>query len=63
MSATKTAAGLCPACSARRSAAAERADEYTARSTPEAPDVTAEREHRMTITAWAACTGCSGRTR
>lgn len=61
MIATKT--GLCAACQARRGNATAHASQYTARTTPEAPDVPADREHRMTITVWAACTGCSGRTR
>lgn len=60
--ATKTT-GLCAACQARRSNAAAHPDQYTARTTAEAPDVPADRDHKLTIVVWAACSDCSGRTR
>lgn len=61
MTATKT--GLCAICKARRSSATAHPDQYTARTTPEYPDVHADREHRIRIAVWDACTHCSGRTR
>jgi hypothetical protein len=62
VSAWKTAT-LCAACQARRDSADGHTREYAARTTPEAPDVLADRDHHIRITVWAACMGCSGRTR
>jgi hypothetical protein len=59
--AVKTA--LCEACKARRDAADARTREFVERITPDYPDVSADRDHHIRITIWAACSGCSGRTR
>lgn len=62
MTAVKTPV-LCAACTARQAAAPGQAREYIERTTAEAPDVPARRDHHIRITVWAACSGCSGRTR
>jgi hypothetical protein len=59
--AVKTA--LCEACKARRDAADGRTREFAERTTPDYPDVTAPRVHRLTITVWNTCTECPGRAR
>jgi hypothetical protein len=54
---------LCASCTSRRDAADGRTREFVERITPDYPDVSADRDHHIRITVWAACSGCSGRTR
>lgn len=63
MTATKTAPRLCVRCKARRAAAYVHTDVVITRTSEDAPDVLADREHRMTISTWTACAACSGGTR
>jgi hypothetical protein len=50
---------LCVHSKAARAAAFVHTREFAENTTPEAPDVTADRDHTIRITVWTACS-CSG---
>jgi hypothetical protein len=54
---------LCARCKAARAASHVHTTEFAERTTPDYRDAPADRDHHIRITVWAACTGCSGRTR
>lgn len=60
---TAVKTGLCASCRARQAAADTATREFAERTTPDYPDVTAGRVHRLTITVWSTCSSCPGRTR
>jgi hypothetical protein len=53
-------ATLCVHSKAARAAAYVHTREFVENTTPEAPDVPADRDHHISITVWTACTCCSG---